>query len=121
MRIIAVPWRYIDSELEPFCRTGIREFLQHITLAVFPRTVGHCVGALRVRPETEPVVMFRHNYQPLESGRLGDRDPLFTIKIRGIENILGFRPEPPLHPGESVRPEADKEVHFHLLPFDLLG
>ena len=120
MWIVPVPGGDIYPEFQTFVPAGFREFLEDISLAFFPRTLRHGVVADWIRPQAEAVVVLAGDDYPLESGRLGNRSPLAAVEGGWIEYVLGFRPEAPFHPRESVRSEMAEHIHFHLLPGQLL-
>ena len=119
-RIVPVPGRNINPELQAVGRTGIGKFPQNVPLSVPPAALCHCMGTLRRRPQTETVVVLRRDDYALESGRPRHGRPLPAVQLRGIEDVFRLRPVPPFGTRKRVGTEVAEQVHFHLLPGDLV-
>ena len=119
MRVILIPWRYIDSELETVFPTCFRELLEYISFSVTPFALSYGMRTLRVRPDAETVMMLSGNYDTFHSCFLGNGSPLTAVESCRSKYINTLCSISPLDICESVRTEMDKHVELHLLPFYL--
>ena len=120
-RVVPVPGRDIDAELQARLAAGVREFAQDIAFPVAPATLGDGMGAFGIGPKAESVVVLGRDDHALEAGRLGDRHPLAAVQRRRLEHVLALLAIPPLLAGEGVGSEMQEEVGLHFLPFPLIG
>ena len=119
LRVVAIPWRKIDAELESCFATRVAEFAQDVALAILPRARSHGVGAERRRPVAEAVVVLRGDDDSLHSRVLHDTDPLARVELGRVEHRRRIGAMAPLHAREGVRPEVDEPRELKVLPREL--
>ena len=120
-RMVAVPRRKIDAELESVPAAGIGQLPHQIPLAAAPRGVLHAVLGIGRRPETEPVVVLGREHHAFHSGGPERPHPLVAIQIRRVERRSRSIAVPPFHVVERIEPVMDEGVGFQLLPSELTG
>ncbi len=119
MRVIPVPRGNIYAEFQPIFTACQGKFPQDVPFSVHPAALCNSVCAYRVRPQAEPVMMFRRYYYSFHSGSLGGSGPLAAVKVGRSEHVGTFCTVSPFRAGESVRAEMHEHVGLHFLPFHL--
>ena len=119
LRIVAIPRRKVDAELESTRVTRITQFTQHITASRFPRTRRYRVRAQLRRPIAETIVMLGGDDHALDARVFHHAHPLRRIKRAGIEHLRRLITMPPLFIRKRVGAEVDEASELHLLPREL--
>ena len=118
-RVVPVPGGNVNSHLEAVLTAGLRELPDDISLPAAPGAFPYGVLALRIRPQTEPVMVLCSQDDAFETRSPGDGGPLPAVKGAGIEKAFRLTSESPFQTAESVWAEMDEKIHFHLLPLQL--
>ena len=118
---VTIPRREIHTKLHTILRTGVTQFLHHVTLSILPGRRSNRMFCGLGRPQAETVVMFGRQQYHLETGFLQLANPLFGIQIGGVEQCRIFFTITPLSVGKGIDTKMQKGCQFHLLPFQLLG
>ena len=118
---VTVPGRKIHAKLHTILRTGVTQFLHHVTLSILPGRRSNRMFCGLGRPQAETVVMFGRQQYHLETDFLQLANPLFGIQIGGVEQSRIFFTIAPLSVGKGIDTKMQKGCQFHLLPFQLLG
>ena len=84
-RMVTVPGRQIDGELQTFLTAGVGQLTYHIAHAVFPRSVLNRVICICRRPHAETAVMLGGEDDALHARLLAHTRPLAAVEAGGIE------------------------------------
>ena len=117
--IVPVPGGDVYAKLDSVFLACFRELCQDVSLSVFPLALGNGMGAFRIGPEAEAVVVLGGNNYAFEPGSLCGCGPLAAVKVRRAEEVLRLLSAPPFLSAECVGAKVAEHVHFHLLPFQL--
>ena len=118
-RLGPIPRRQVQPELEPLGPARLREFGEHVPLAVSPGAAGHVVLGDVARPQTEPVVVLGGQDHGLHASLLGHAHPLVTVELRWREGVRRLGAVPPLLVRERVHVEVHERVVLQLVPGEL--
>ena len=120
LRIIAVPRREVNSELESFLAARVGQFTDHVALPVLPRRVFHAVFRIGRRPHAEPAVVLGCENDAFHACLLAHACPLAAVQVGRIEQGGILVTEAPLLVRVRVQGIMDEGVHVHVLPGKLL-
>ena len=120
LRMVPVPWREIDGELQAFLTTGLSQFAHYIALAILPRRLLHRIFCIGRGPHTEAAMVLGSEDDASHASLLTHSRPLPTVEIRGIKQLRIFITETPFLISICVQRIMDKRIHLHILPPQLI-
>ena len=119
-RMISVPWREIHAEFQSIFPAGIGQFSDHITLAIFPRSILHGILGILRRPHTESAMMLCREDDTFHTCFLAYARPLTAVKAVWVEKFQRLVTIPPRLICISVEGIMDECIILHLLPAHLI-
>ena len=121
VRIVAVPGTEVGAEFNAVLFAGQGEFLDHVSLAVFPRAFGDVVVRGLGGPRAEAVVVLGRIDHSFHAALLEGGNDVGGIEVRRVEDFRIFVAIAPFPAREGIQAKVDEAVEFHALPVDLGG